>query len=223
MTPSDLKQPPRRRTTHGQQIRQTILRVAVNVASVEGLEGLSIGRLATELGMSKSGLFAHFGSKEELQLAAIDMALEIFTQEVIQPAALISPGMNRLQTLIQAWLSYGEQKVFRGGCFFAAVATEFDSRPGVVRDRIATLIKQWLTLLETYIQEAKDLGDLDPKVEAAQLALELHALMWGANAILQLYENKQFGAYLKRAIADRLQAHIAIGGASTGYESEKEG
>jgi len=122
--------PSRRRTAHGKQTHQTILRTAVDVASVEGLEGLSIGRLATELGMSKSGLFAHFGSKEELQLAAIDTAVEIYATEVVQPAMAVEPGLARLQALMEAWLSYGERKVFRGGCFFAAIAVEFDGRPG---------------------------------------------------------------------------------------------
>ncbi len=90
--------------------------------------------------MSKSGLFAHFGSKEELQLAAIAMALDIFTTEVIQPAKEAQPGIARLQALFDAWCSYGKRKVFRGECFSAAVAAEFDSRPGIVRDRLADLI-----------------------------------------------------------------------------------
>lgn len=196
----------RRRTAHGKQTRQAILKTAVHVASVEGLEGLSIGRLATELGMSKSGLFGHFGSKEDLQLAAIDTALEIFRAEVIQPARATPPGIARLQALCNAWLSYGERKVFRGGCFFAAVATEFDSRPGVVRDRLATLMQQWLNLLEKVIQEAKDLGELHAEVDPAQLAFELITTMWGANAMLQLCDNQQVVTHTRNAIAQRLQS-----------------
>jgi AcrR family transcriptional regulator len=195
---------PRRRTTHGQQTRAAILKTAVNVASMEGLEGLSIGRLAAELGMSKSGLFAHFGSKEDLQLAAIETALDIFAAEVVQPARAAEPGMARLQTLVNAWLSYGERQVFPGGCFFAAVAVEFDSRPGVVRDRVLALVQQWLTTLEQIIQEAQSLGELDPTVDAAQLAFELNATMWGANAMLQLCNREQVVAQTKRAIAHRL-------------------
>ncbi|MBD2057405.1 TetR/AcrR family transcriptional regulator [Oculatella sp. FACHB-28] len=196
----------RRRTAHGQRTRQAILKTATDVASVEGLEGLSIGRLAAELGMSKSGLFAHFGSKEELQLAAIDTALEIYTAEVIQPAMAAQAGITRLEALTNAWLSYGERKVFRGGCFFAAVTVEFDSRPSVVRDRLVDLMQQWLNMIEQFIQEAKDLGELRPDVDASQLAFELHATMWGANAMAQLFEETKIAAQTRRAIADRLNA-----------------
>ncbi|MBD2465249.1 TetR/AcrR family transcriptional regulator [Oscillatoria sp. FACHB-1407] len=205
MTQSITTTTSRRRTTHGQQTRQTILKVAVDVASIEGLEGLSIGRLASELGMSKSGLFAHFGSKEELQLAVIDTAREIFAAEVIQPAYSAQPGIARLEALMTAWLSYGERKVFRGGCFFAAVAVEFDSRPGVVRDRIAELIQQWLETVSQIIQEAKDLGEVTPDVDAAQLAFELHTTLWGANGLLQLLNNEQIVTQTKTAITQRLQ------------------
>lgn len=195
---------PRRRTTHGQQTRQIILKTAVDVASVEGLEGLSIGRLAAELGMSKSGLFAHFGSKEELQLATIDTALDIFTAEVIQPTQVAQPGAARLKALINAWLSYGECRVFRGGCFFAAVAVEFDGRPGVVRDRITSLVQEWLELVKQVIQEAQDLGEVDPHVDAAQLAFELHTTMWGANTLLQLYDREQIATQTKTTITQWL-------------------
>ncbi|HIK17656.1 MAG TPA: TetR/AcrR family transcriptional regulator [Leptolyngbyaceae cyanobacterium M33_DOE_097] len=209
MPPTQPPSPARRRsTTQGRQTRQAILKTAVNVASVEGLEGLSIGRLASELGMSKSGLFAHFGSKEELQLAAIATAQAIFINEVIRPTRKALPGMTRLYALMEAWLAYGERKVFAGGCFFAAAAMEFDSRPGVVRDRLADITNQWLQRLEKWIGEAKERGEIRADVDAAQLAFELHTLMWGANTMLQLYDNAQVKNQMKTAIAHRLQSIV---------------
>src|ERR687891_926671 len=124
-------------TSAGNRTRDAILGRAMDLASLEGLEGLTIGRLALELSMSKSGLFAHFGSKEELQVATVEAARAIFIREVIKPAFESTEGLQRLWKLCDIWLSYVQSGVFRGGCFFAAAAAEFDSRPGPVRDRIA--------------------------------------------------------------------------------------
>src|SRR5215470_4701285 len=112
--------------------RQEILAMAADIASAEGLEGLSIGRLAAELKMSKTGIFAHFGSKEELQIATVNHAREIFLKHVAKPALAEPRGLKRLKTMLNSWLNYVEQGVFRGGCFFAAASLEFDSRPGRV-------------------------------------------------------------------------------------------
>src|SRR5215469_13204719 len=114
------------RAPKGERTRESILRVAVNLASLEGLEGLTIGRLADELDMSKSGLFAHFGSKEELQLATVEMARQIFVEHVIKPALEKPEGMERLLKLCQGWLAHVEGRVFKGGCFFTAASLEFD-------------------------------------------------------------------------------------------------
>src|SRR5262249_34859682 len=129
--------PPRATKTlaaKGARTRDSILRVAVNLASVEGLQGLTIGRLAEELKMSKSGLFAHFGSKEELQVATVEMARQIFVEHVIRPALAEPEGMPRLWALCDRWLRHVESRVFAGGCFFTAASFEFDSRSGPVRD-----------------------------------------------------------------------------------------
>src|SRR6202046_3553710 len=135
-------------SSRGARTRTTILRAAAGLASVDGLDGLSIGRLATELAMSKSGLFAHFGSKEELQLATIEEAREIYAREVIEPARAGGAGIIRLHALCEAFLSYLERAVFPGGCFFASAMAEFDSKaPGPVRDRIAQCQDQGLTTL----------------------------------------------------------------------------
>lgn len=194
----------RRRSLQGKQTRQAILQTAVNIASVEGLEGLSIGGLATTLGMSKSGLFAHFGSKEELQLATIEAAQAIFRAEVIKPAFAARSGIARLLALCEAWFSYGERKVFRGGCFFAAASLEFDGRPGAVRDRLAKIMQDWLKLLAALIRQAQALGELDATLEPEQLAFELHALFWGANWMLQLHDDTQALTRAKTAIHNRL-------------------
>src|SRR6188472_3204529 len=126
---------PRHPNSHGAQTRGTIVRAAADLASVEGLDGLSIGRLATELAMSKSGLFAHFGSKESLQLATIEEARQRYVREVIAPALASGSGIKRLHALCESFLSYVERGVFPGGCFFAAATAEFDCKaPGPVRD-----------------------------------------------------------------------------------------
>ena len=124
------------RRERGRRTRESILRAAVDIASVEGLEGLTIGRLASELSMSKSGLFAHFGSKEELQLATIGAARDTFVAEVVTPALSAPRGLPRLEALLERKLVYLRGEVFRGGCFFEAARVEYDSRPpGSVRDR----------------------------------------------------------------------------------------
>jgi AcrR family transcriptional regulator len=169
------------RKAQGDRTRRAILESAVHIASAEGLEGLTIGRLATELSMSKSGLFAHFGSKEELQIATVEAARAIFIHEVIKPAFDAAEGLPRLWKLCDIWLSYVQKGVFRGGCFFAAVAAEFDSRPGPVRDRIAEIMKEWLTALRNWAFQLYG----DPKAftrarDAIRERLNRHATPAGA-------------------------------------------
>ena len=161
----------------------------MQLASEEGLDGLSIGRLAGDLGVSKSGLIAHFGSKEELQLATVDAAREIFIEQVIWGSRADS-GIGRLLVLTNAWLEYMESEVFRGGCFFAAASHEWDSRPGPVRDRIASMMGEWLLALEATIQDAQDSGELSTDLESNQLAFEINSLGLGANWAFQLYRDQ---------------------------------
>src|ERR1700677_3805311 len=144
-------------SSRGARTRTTILRTAAALASVDGLDGLSIGRLATELAMSKSGLFAHFGSKEELQLATIEEARHRYAREVIEPACAAGSGITRLHALCEAFLSYLQRAVFPGGCFFASAMAEFDSKaPGPVRDRIIHCQDQWMNTLERTAQHAQE-------------------------------------------------------------------
>ena len=195
----------RARKAQGDRTRQTILEVAVNVASAEGLEGLTIGRLASETGMSKSGLFAHFGSKEDLQLATVEAARSIFISEVVRPAFDSANGLPRLWKLCDIWLDYVRAEIFRGGCFFAAASAEFDSRPGTVRDRVAAIMKEWLEVLRRAIVEAQSAGQFDKSVDPAQLAFEINALELGAHWGFQLYGDKQAFERARAAILERLR------------------
>jgi AcrR family transcriptional regulator len=174
------------RRLRGDRTRRAILAEATDLASVEGLEGLSIGRLATALGVSKSGLFAHFGSKRELQLATIDAAAELFEAAVWTPVAGLEHGLARLAALLDAWVAYFSADVFRGGCFFANVQHEFDSRPGPVRDRIAAHRRRWADTLVAHVREAQRRGQLAPELDPAQIAFELDAFPLLANSRYQL-------------------------------------
>jgi len=193
-------------TDQAAKTRREILQVAVDIASAEGLEGLSIGRLATELEMSKTGIFSHFGSKEQLQLATVEAAKEIFLEEVAQPSLKSPRGMARLESMLEHWLGYVERIVFRGGCFFWAAAAEFDSRPGAVRDKIAELSKAWMLALQEEIRAAQEQGEIENSVKPAQLAFELHAYVQEANWAFKLFNDKLAFPLARRAIALRLGA-----------------
>src|SRR5205823_10498516 len=129
----------------------------------------------------KSGLFAHFGSKEELQLATIEAASERFIEQVFRPALSAPRGLPRLMAISRSWLDYVRRSVFPGGCFFAAASFEFDGRPGLVRDAVDSTMKSWMTAIETAVQMAKDEGHLAASVDPSQLAFEINALFFGAN------------------------------------------
>ncbi|HWX55034.1 MAG TPA: TetR/AcrR family transcriptional regulator [Verrucomicrobiae bacterium] len=186
---SRTKEKPRR--ARGVRTREGILRAAVDLASVEGLGGLTIGRLADELKMSKSGLFAHFGSKEELQLASIEMARQMFTEHVIIPSLSSPEGMPRLWELCNRWLSHIEDRVFRGGCFFTAASFEFDSRPGPVRDRIAQVMETWLKMLSGAARRAQKAGHMQRSIDPDQFALEIDSLAIGAYWARELFGPKK--------------------------------
>jgi AcrR family transcriptional regulator len=200
------------RKAQGDRTRKAILEAAVHIASAEGLEGLTIGRLALELSMSKSGLFAHFGSKEDLQVATVEAARAIFIQEVIRPAFETAQGLVRVRQLCDIWLGYVQKGVFRGGCFFAAAAAEFDSRPGPVRDRIAEIMKEWLATLRSTIVEAQKAGQLVKSVDATQLAFEFNSFELGANWAFQLYGDIGAFTRAREAMRDRLLQYATTTG-----------
>jgi AcrR family transcriptional regulator len=198
------------RRERGRRTRESILTTAVDIASVEGLEGLTIGRLASELGMSKSGLFAHFGSKEELQLATIAAAGEIFVAEVVEPARAAERGLPRLAALLEAKLDYLRRGVFRGGCFFDAARLEYDSRhPGPVRDAIFEEFAAWSQLVADLIRSAQRAGHLDPQADPEQLAFELDAIGSAANLRFQINRDAEAFERAQRAIEGRLHALAA--------------
>jgi AcrR family transcriptional regulator len=185
--------------------RQAILAHAARVGSAEGLEAVSLQRLATDLGISKSGLFAHFGSKEELHMATIDAAARIFTDEVIRPALATPRGAGRVWALCNSWLSYLERGVFPGGCFFWAVAEEFDSRrPGPVRDSVLEKKNYWSYTLQRAVREAQEAGEIDAGVDPEQLAWELDSLLGGANSGFKNEEGVRAIERGRRGIRDRL-------------------
>lgn len=146
------------RVERGNQTRQLVLGRAVHVASTEGLEGLSLGRLATELKLSKSGVFALFGSKEELQLATVRAAVTVFVEHVLTPTRAAPPGLGRVWRMCESWLSYSQRRVFSGGCFFYATIAEFDSREGKVHDALASTQTGWVTFVEETVEEARVRG-----------------------------------------------------------------
>jgi AcrR family transcriptional regulator len=192
---------PRRDGGKGADTRATILGRALDIASVDGLEGLTIGRLAGELGMSKSGLFAHFGSKQELQLATVGAAAERFRGAVIEPALGALDGAPRLRAIADAYLEHlADDDYYPGGCFWAATSAEYDDRPGPVREAIAGALDAWLGGLE---RQAEIAGSPDP----ARFAFELYAVVMGANSRFRMSGDPVVFVYARDAI-DRLLAEL---------------
>jgi AcrR family transcriptional regulator len=194
----------RRRRSDGERSRRAILDASARLATVEGIDGLSIGGLARAIGMSKSGLYAHFGSKEELQLATIATAEEVFNADVIAPAMQSDDGLPRAQALCERFLSHVERGVFPGGCFFSSVAAELDTRPGPVRDRIATFLSEWVELIASSLAAAQRQGDLNSDASIDQIAFELNAMLAQANAVFLLYGDRKAFDLARRAIRDRI-------------------
>ena len=194
-----------RRRLRGERTRASILSHAARVASAEGLEAVSLQRLADDLGISKSGLFAHFGSKEELQLATVEEAGRIFTEEVLRPGLKPPAGLGRLWALSNAYLSYLKRAVFPGGCFFEAVAAELDSKPGPVRDAAIARRGYWAASLARAAREAQRAGEVQAEIDPEQLAWELDCLLSGANNGFVRGGGNPVLERARRAIRDRLE------------------
>lgn len=194
------------RESAGERSRRVILETAAQLATVEGLAGLSIGRLAHEVGMSKSGLYAHFRSKEELQLATVATAREIFQREVIDPAQSAPPGTARVLALGDAYLSHVERGIFPGGCFFVAAAAEMNARPGPIRDQIGRFAAEWLGAIAAAVAEAQELGEINPETDPGQLAFEVNALLSAANLAFPLFGEPAVLDLARRGIRERLRA-----------------
>ncbi len=179
---------PRRSATAVADTRAEVLEVAVRRASVDGLEGLTIGRLAEELSMSKSGLHGLFGSKQQLQAAAFDEAVARFTREVWQPVAAREAGLPRLLALIDRWIAYHRRRVLPGGCFVTTATIEFDARPGLLRDAVVQARRRMHAALEADVGTAIAAGDLPPDTKPADVAFSLYALASAASQAIQLGE-----------------------------------
>ncbi len=190
---------------HGERRRREILDAAIDLGSAEGLAGLSIGRLAGATGMSKSGLFAHFGSKAELQLAAIDAAVERFEQDVLSPTLEVDPGLARLRGMLERWIAHVEGSDYRGGCFFYATSSEFGSQPGPVRDRLADVTGRWLRGLEREARAAVRQRELRAGTDPARLAFRLHAYVQEANWACQLLDDARAFDHARAAIEETLR------------------
>jgi AcrR family transcriptional regulator len=179
---------PRRSAAVVADTRAEVLDVAARRASIDGLEGLTIGRLADDVSMSKSGLFGLFGSKEKLQLATFDAAVEHFTREVWRPVARSEPGLPRLLALVDRWLSYHQQRRLPGGCFVTTATVEFDARCGPLRDAVARARRRMHAALETDIRAAVEAGDLPASTNPGDVAFALYALASAASTAIQLDE-----------------------------------
>src|SRR5262245_32723911 len=197
----------RRRRSDGERSHHEILRAAADLASVEGLDGLSIASLAEHVGLSKSGLFAHFRSKEELQLETIEFAAVIFRDEVIAPALSQPEGLVRLRALANGFLDHVRRRTFPGGCFFASVGAEVDAHPGKLRDRIAAVHRDWFGLFEQNVAHAQSRGDVDRGADAAQVAFEVLAMLGGAHDMFLLQGTPAVFDRARRGMDAVLESH----------------
>jgi len=197
------------RPSKGEVSRATILLAAAKLATTKGLEGLSIGDLADEVGMSKSGLYAHFKSKEELELATIETAADIFDREVLRPAMDAPAGSQQLRAVVDSFLKHLERRVFPGGCFFAAVAMELDTRPGLARDRVVQAQQKWLSLLKQCFLDAKANGQIDAGADMAQAVFETQAMLLAANFVFVMTNDPAPLAQARRGVENVLARLVA--------------
>ncbi len=199
-TSTPAARPPRRARSDGERTRAAILYEAARLATVDGLDGLSLAHLADAVGMSKSGLFAHFRSKQELQLATVEAASAIFDEQVIEPAGAAPPGVARLRAYVERFLGHVEEGVFPGGCFFVSAVSELDSHPGPVRDGAMAFSQRWLGLLAEEVAAGQAAGELDPAADPSQIAFEINAYM--------VLGNMQFVATADPSALDRVRRAV---------------
>ena len=184
----------------GEQTRHAILARAFELANIVGVSGLSIGRLAEQTGLSKSGLFAHFGSKEALEVAVVEEATRQFVQEVMVPALRQPRGEPRIRALFENWLAWGKRP---GGCFFVGASAELDDRPGPPRDALVQAIKDWLDAISTAIRIAITEGHFRNDVDPDQLAFEVYGIMFAAHTFFRFLRDPA-AIDRARAALDRL-------------------
>ncbi len=199
---------PRASADQARRTKAAIVDEVVSRASIEGLEGITIGTLADGLGMSKAGVVGPFGSKEGLQLAALEGANEIFRREVWEPAADRPPGRERLEAIAEAWISYLERDVFPGGCFLTSASCEFDGRPGRVKDAVDGALRLWSSVLEGEVRTAVEAGAMPPDTDPKQVSFEMNAVAMAVNQARQLRADDAAGERGRRAMARVLGAPV---------------
>jgi AcrR family transcriptional regulator len=181
----------RRHRADGERTREAIVREAVSLATVDGLEGLSIGNLADALDMSKSGVYAHFGSKQDLQLATVDEAERIFRAEVIEPAIAAAAGLGQLLAVCEAYLDHLARRTFPGGCFFAGAVLEMGTRPGPVKERIAAFQSSFTALIRGFVVATIDQHALPADEDPDALTFELTGIILAANSNFVLRDDPE--------------------------------
>jgi len=186
----------------GQQTKTAIVDVALSLATQMGLEGLTIGAVAEMAGMSKSGVFAHFGSREELQISVIREYHHRFEQEVFYPVLLLAKGLPRLRALFANWMQRTSAEI-DSGCLYISGAAEFDDRPGPVRDALASSVQTWMTALHRAVRLSVEQGDLAKQTDAAQMAFEIHGLILACH-----YEARFLKSKTALGLAQRSFEHI---------------
>jgi len=188
----------------GEQTKQAILEYATGLASRIGLEALTIGRLASDLDMSKSGLFAHFGAKETLQLAVLEYATEVFLDAVIRPSFAAEPGEPRIIGLFENWLQWAESTQYEGGCLFVQASTEYDDQPGLIRDYLVAVQKRWVDGLAESARRAIAVGHFRRDLDPEQFAFEFYAILVGYHNVRRLLRDPRADAHVRESVHNLL-------------------
>ena len=194
----------RRPRADGERTRSAILRAAASLATVDGLEGLSIGNLAAAIGMSKSGLYAHFGSKQELQLATVEEAGRIFADEVVQPALAAPAGLAQLAALCEAFFEHLQRRTFPGGCFFSGAVLEMGTRPGPVKEAVAAFQAGFVDLIRGFVTTAIEQGELSSSQDPVQLTFELNGIILATDASFVLNDSPAVLDLARQVVRNRL-------------------
>ncbi len=194
----------------GTTTRRSILDHAIALASEVGLGGLTIGSLAEEMELSKSGLYAHFGSKEALQIQVLDHAALNFTEAVVRPALKEPRGAPRMRALFERWLAWDRDGVLPGGCLFVAAASELDDRDGPVRERLVELQQTWIDVLRVSVEKGIESGAFRRDADPAQFAQDLHGVMLGFHHGARLMRDPDAEPRARKAFERLLEAVAAV-------------
>lgn len=191
--------------------RERIVDAAVQRTSIDGIAGVSVGELANALGMSKAGVVGPFGSQEQLRLAVISRAREMFVAAVIQPGLKHDPGLPRLRACVRAWCRYLGNGTFPGGCFVTAASAELDGRPGVLRDAVSELVVQWRHFLREQIAEAQAANQLERRRKSDDLVTTLNGIAMSADQEIQLLQDTTAARRAERLMLAQLDAWTVDG------------